>query len=91
MEDRKRTDRRPSIYDEDELQGCDFEFDCPKDWKKLKRTFDSKVRFCDSCQKNVHLCLTREDLERFSGERICVSVILKHSRPKMGLMLEPPK
>jgi hypothetical protein len=35
------------------IENCDytFEYKCPLEWSNLKKTKDSKVRFCGECDK----------------------------------------
>jgi hypothetical protein len=49
-----------------------FKFRCPRTWDSLDETEEDNVRFCNSCQKNVHLCTTPEDIKRYTGTCIAI-------------------
>lgn len=51
-----------------------FKFRCPRKWESLEETAEENVRFCKSCQKNVRLCTTPEDIKRYTGT--CVAIFL---------------
>jgi uncharacterized protein (TIGR02996 family) len=51
-----------------------FEFLCPQQWDMLQATDDSRVRYCDGCQKNVHYCHTITEARDHARRRECVAV-----------------
>jgi uncharacterized protein (TIGR02996 family) len=53
-----------------------FEFECPMQWANLTVTDDVKVRFCDSCKRNVHYCDTIEEARDHAWQGDCVAVSL---------------
>jgi uncharacterized protein (TIGR02996 family) len=60
------------------LEECrlQFEFECPMKWEKLTATADRKVRFCESCRRNVHYCDTIEEAREHAWQDECVAVSL---------------
>lgn len=52
---------------------CEFEFECPKNWFDLTPTYDANVKYCDSCNKDVHLCVTQEELDNHAAQRHCIA------------------
>ena len=52
---------------------CEFEFECPKSWFDLAPTYDVKTKFCETCNKNVHLCLTQEELDSQAEHGHCIA------------------
>lgn len=56
-----------------EFLNCELEFECPKNWFDLAPTYDAKVKYCDSCNKDVHLCLTQEELDSHITQRHCIA------------------
>jgi uncharacterized protein (TIGR02996 family) len=51
-----------------------FRFQCPKQWEALRETADGRVRFCESCQKNVYHCGTVEEARARALRGCCVAV-----------------
>ena len=56
-----------------EFLNCELEFECPKNWFDLAPTYDTKVKYCDSCNKDVHLCVTQEELDSHVTQRHCIA------------------
>lgn len=56
-----------------EFLNCKLEFECPKNWFDLAPTYDAKVKYCDSCNKDVHLCVTQEELHSHVAQRHCIA------------------
>jgi len=56
------------------IQDCKklFKYLCPKKWENLEPTEREKVRFCNSCRKNVYLCSSEEEAESYSG--VCIAL-----------------
>jgi uncharacterized protein (TIGR02996 family) len=57
-----------------ELCDLSFEFQCPKQWNKLRLTEDPTVRFCDACRQNVYHCGTLDLARRHAMLGHCVAV-----------------
>ena len=74
-----------SIY----IDNCEykFEYKCPLEWENLKKTKDSKIRFCNKCNKNVYRCITSEDIDKHLQLNHCVAV--NEPNMPMGLMIPP--
>jgi uncharacterized protein (TIGR02996 family) len=51
-----------------------FTFRCPQKWLSLQPTDDASVRFCQTCQKDVHFCDTAEAVERHAVRGDCVAI-----------------
>jgi uncharacterized protein (TIGR02996 family) len=51
-----------------------FTFQCPQKWLSLQPTDDASVRFCQTCQKDVHFCDTAEAVERHAARGDCVAI-----------------
>lgn len=52
---------------------CEFEFECPKNWFDLTQTYDPKIKYCETCNKNVHLCVTQEELDGHAEQGNCIA------------------
>jgi hypothetical protein len=53
---------------------CDFEFECPKEWLNLTETSSKLVKFCDSCNKNVYMCLDQKEFEDKKSQGVCIAL-----------------
>jgi uncharacterized protein (TIGR02996 family) len=53
-----------------------FEFVCDKRWDDLQPTTDRAVRFCATCQNNVHYCDTIMEARRHAWAGHCIAVDL---------------
>jgi uncharacterized protein (TIGR02996 family) len=53
-----------------------FDFLCDRRWDELTPTSDGAVRFCDSCQNNVHYCDTIMAARDHAWQGHCVAVDL---------------
>ena len=70
------------------IENCEYsvEYECPLEWKNLKKTDDSKIRFCNECSKNVYRCKTEKDMDEHIKLNHCIAV----NEPQvMGMMTEP--
>ena len=72
------------------IDNCEytFEYKCPLEWKNLNKTKDSKVRFCDECNKNVYRCRTDEDIDKHIQLNHCIAITDNNIR-EMGVMMPP--
>jgi hypothetical protein len=57
-----------------QLRNCEFAFQCNAEWEKLAETDYEQIRFCDKCQKEVHHCVTDEELLRAIRSNLCVAI-----------------
>lgn len=48
---------------------------CSMTWRALYPTEDLKVRFCDKCRRNVHLCESPEQFVELSRRDECVALL----------------
>jgi hypothetical protein len=53
---------------------CEFEFQCPNRWHKLRETKDQKIRHCEECKRDVHLCRTVKELKVAIDMGYCAAV-----------------
>jgi len=52
---------------------CEMEFKCPKNWFELTDTEQAGVKHCSTCQKNVYLCITQNELDDFANKGECIA------------------
>jgi hypothetical protein len=52
---------------------CEFEFECPMNWFDLTATKDPEIKYCETCNNDVYLCLTQEDLDAHAEQRHCIA------------------
>ncbi len=64
---------------------CAFRFNCPRDWNALATTSNDRVRFCDTCQRDVHYCGNEEEYLSHAAAGHCVAV-LAHSDTEEGVV-----
>ena len=56
-------------------------YKCPKYWFELTPTNKAEVKYCDTCQQDVFLCLEQSELnERIAGG-VCVAYFIEPDRP----------
>ena len=75
------------------IDNCEytFEYKCPLEWKNLKKTKDSKVRFCGECDKNVYRCKTDQEIDKHIGLNHCIAVNDTTVNMPMGMMIHTDK
>lgn len=62
------------------IRNCVFSFKCDAKWEEMESEFtdyymeSENVRFCQTCQKEVYLSLTDEDLLRNVRLNRCVAI-----------------
>jgi hypothetical protein len=56
------------------IRNCPWGFKCEKTWAGLIATDTENIRFCDACDKEVHLCDTKEELADSVLLNRCVAV-----------------
>ena len=64
-------DRRPSL---------NWNYVCDRMWEDLTPTADSRLRFSQSCQHNVHYCDNIDDARSHASQGHCVAVDLRVRR-----------
>uniref|UniRef100_UPI0040484B5C hypothetical protein n=1 Tax=Polynucleobacter sp. TaxID=2029855 RepID=UPI0040484B5C len=64
------------MSDDDEytIRNCVFAFKCIAKWEELTPTDDDKVQFCNSCQKEVHLCEDDDELVKSVRLNRCIAI-----------------
>jgi hypothetical protein len=56
------------------IKNCEFAYQCPRAWEQLDATATDGERYCDSCQRTVHLCEDDSTLNRHVVAGHCVAV-----------------
>ena len=57
-----------------EMKNCIFKFECEQQWSDLTEIRDQRVRFCEVCESDVHLCETNDEIARAIREDLCVAI-----------------
>jgi len=55
------------------IRNCFWGYKCEQTWESLLTTKDERVKFCGSCQKEVHRCETMESLAKNVALNRCVN------------------
>jgi uncharacterized protein (TIGR02996 family) len=80
-----------AVMSHPKLEACRFalQFECPKQWAGFNSTGDPKVRFCDTCKRNVHYCDTLQEAQHHAanGDCVALAVVL----PRRSVLARPPK
>src|SRR5690606_14572322 len=58
------------------IENCKIVYHCPKTWNALIETDDYRVRYCPECDRGVHLCASREELQQANEKDWCVAVMI---------------
>jgi hypothetical protein len=71
------------------IRNCKIAVDCAARWEDLIDDGIHGIRFCDACQKEVHLCQSPEALMEAMVENQCVAIELRNDKRQMfmGLVL----
>ncbi len=56
------------------IRNCRFAFKCDKDWGSLDDVGEEGVKFCQSCQSEVYLCGTDQELVKNVKLNRCVAI-----------------
>jgi|GEM_PF-2485800 len=77
-----------AVVSHPKLEACrvSFQFRCPKQWEKLTRTNDAKVRFCEGCKQHVHYCDTLQEAQTHATNGHCVALSLALVRKPNDLL-----
>lgn len=62
-----------SDKDKQEFLNCEMAFECPKNWLELEPTANPKVKHCNTCNQNVHLCTTQEEMDKAIEDLRCIA------------------
>jgi uncharacterized protein (TIGR02996 family) len=75
-----------------EVELCDFEFQyqCPKQWDRLRLTPDRAVRFCETCRQQVFYCATVRQARGHARQGHCVALDAQVVRTPGDLDVSPP-
>ena len=70
------------------IENCEYtvEYECPLEWKNLKKTDDPQVRFCGECSKNVYRCKTEQAMYEHIQLNHCIAV----NEPQVMGMIDMP-
>jgi hypothetical protein len=52
---------------------CEFEYQCNLDWDRLEKTCNEYIRYCNTCKKNVELCIENQKIDMAWTEGRCVA------------------
>lgn len=70
-----------------QIRNCEIAFKCEAEWDDLDETKEKRIKFCNQCQKQVHLCDTDELLLHAIKSNLCVAIeapFHKWERPFVG-------
>jgi uncharacterized protein (TIGR02996 family) len=78
-----------SIVSKIPIEQCElkFEFQCPKQWDRLRPTEHDGVRFCETCQKDVFYCDSVRMARAHASQGHCVAVQLGLPRQQGDLAI----
>jgi len=51
---------------------------CPKDWFELSPTNKSGIKHCNTCNQNVYLCKTQEEINEQLIRGVCIAIFKPH-------------
>lgn len=69
------------------IRNCRFAFKCDKEWDSLDDTGDEDVRFCQTCQKEVHFCNDNFELIQNIKLNRCVAFYNDNGQMLLGDMV----
>jgi len=55
------------------IRNCSWGYSCDQKWEGLSSTQDTSIRFCDTCQREVHRCETSDILAKNIALNRCVN------------------
>lgn len=64
---------RENYKDEQVFLNCEMALECPKNWFELDPTASPNVKHCNTCNQNVHLCTTQEDVDKAIEDLRCIA------------------
>ena len=76
------------------IRNCTIAFKCKAKWEDLPDDGIKTVRFCEDCQKEVHLCTSDNDLAEAMRDNLCVAIQImpnKADRPFLGILRFNPQ
>ena len=57
-----------------EIRNCEIRYACQNNWDDLGPTKNEAIRYCSSCERDVHLCLTKAELHEAMISNHCVAI-----------------
>ena len=78
-------------YNDLQIRNCVFAFKCKTDWDYLPDTEDPKIRFCNECTREVHLCKTDKDLVNAVKRNHCVAILSPYTGSMVMGDIAPPE
>ena len=57
-----------------EIRNCEIRYACQNNWDDLGPTKNEAIRYCSSCERDVHLCLTKAELHEAMILNYCVAI-----------------
>ncbi len=54
---------------------CEWTFRCPRAWHLLTPTAVEEIRYCEVCERSVHLAANSEELRAHAAAGHCVAVV----------------
>lgn len=78
------------------ILNCPMEYICSKSWFDLELMDQPNIKFCGSCNKEVHFCETNEELENALRNSLCIAFSNEESEqffsaPKRQMTLGIPR
>ncbi len=61
------------------IRNCHIAYKCTARWDDMSETEDEKIKFCQSCQKEVVFCATDKELVAAVKRNKCVSIVSPYS------------
>ena len=55
-------------------------YECSKDWFELTPTNKTGVKLCDTCNREVYLCLEQDELTEQIARGVCVAYFIEPDR-----------
>jgi hypothetical protein len=56
------------------IKNCKIKYRCPKTWDNLTETKEPAIKYCKVCDKGVHYCSNKSDLEHATKQGWCVAM-----------------
>lgn len=76
------------------IRNCSFAFQCSQQWENLSPTDKPNIRHCATCDTNVHLCVTKNELVDSIKANRCVAVDVlsrEKAKPRTVRMMGAPR
>ena len=67
------------------IRNCVWGYKCEKSWDGLIATDNKDIRFCDACDKEVYLCISRQELADSVLLNRCVAFPARLLNPAVAL------